>query len=72
MTSRVNFSPLKDTWTTESDLKMSEWEPYPELENVLNNYNGCPRTIESYANIKKDNYSTLDNTWTNQSPFTLN
>ena len=71
MTSRVNFSPLKDTWTVESDLKMSDWQPYPELENTLNNYNGCPK-IESYTNIKKDNYSTLDNTWTNQTPFTLN
>jgi hypothetical protein len=71
MTTRVNFAPLKDTWTENSDLKMDNWNPYPELENTLNNYNGCFYK-EGYTNIKKSNYCTLDSTWTQQNDFTLN
>jgi hypothetical protein len=70
MATRTNFSPLKDTWTEKSDLTMDNWQPYPELENVLNNYNGCLK--EGYANIKKNNYCSIENTWTEQTPFTLN
>lgn len=71
MTTRDNFSSLKDTWTDNSDLKTDNWQPYPEFENSLNNYNGCFQK-ENYSNVKKNNYSTLDTTWINQSPFTLN
>jgi hypothetical protein len=38
------FSPLTDTWSKNSDLLMSSWDPYPELKDCNNlfreNY-GC-------------------------------
>lgn len=43
------FSPQKDAWSCKSDLRMADWDPYPELQNpkncygtnVTENYCGC-------------------------------
>lgn len=71
MATKNNFSYLKDTWSDDSNLKMDNWQPYPEFQNSLNNYNSCFQK-ENYLNVKKMDYSSLDRTWMIQDSFTLN
>ena len=44
---RNTFSPQKDAWSCKSSLSMSNWDPYPELQNPKNCYG---------ANVVTENY----------------
>ena len=65
------FAKLKNTWNLSSSLKMSRWDPYPELRNQKDVYGN--ETKECY--IEKDskalNYKILDTTWINKQKYNL-
>ena len=41
------FSSQKDSWSCKSNLDMSNWDPYPELQNPKNCYG---TNVENYCN----------------------
>jgi hypothetical protein len=53
------FSSQKDTWTRKSDLRMSSWDPYPELENPKNCYG--TNVSENYCNTNCGLYKVEQN-----------
>lgn len=42
----LNFSSQMNTWSPKSDLKMNNWDPYPENQDPLNRYGN---KMESYC-----------------------
>lgn len=43
-----SFSSQKNTWSPQTSLSMSNWEPYPELQNPKNLY-GSNTVCEKYC-----------------------
>lgn len=70
-----NFAPLKDTWSTRSDLMYDEWQPYPEFvsnQKYTDGWNGCNGNVkENYSATPKGVYANLQETWSVQKPFQL-
>lgn len=76
--SKGEFSPINDTWSSKSDLKMNDWDPYPELSSPLQNYNGCAsggcstNRYENYGpNTNPNDYDTLAQSWNIQPRYSM-
>ena len=65
-----NFVLVKNTWDTNSSLKMTKWDPYPELRNQKDVYGNQIR--ECYQDLRNNlNYKKLDTTQNNQNKYNL-
>lgn len=70
-----NFAREDQTWTNQSSLNMSNFDPYPELQRSGNYQtatgSNSNRSIECYNPNNAIPYSNLNQTWSPQKNYSL-